>query len=88
MQPLEPHRPVSSSIRPVRSMRPPWSRCRRLYVDASCAFVGRGLRESVDAKEMLAYQHSQHSGFAVDAGVCITSAAPSQTRSGSHRWSG
>jgi hypothetical protein len=32
------------------------------------AFVGRGLLESVDAKEMLAYQHS---GFSVDAGVCI-----------------
>ncbi len=32
------------------------------------AFVGRGLLESCDAKEMLAYQHS---GFSVDAGVCI-----------------
>jgi hypothetical protein len=32
------------------------------------AFVGRGLLESVDAKEMLAYQHS---GFSVNAGVCI-----------------
>jgi len=32
------------------------------------AFVGRGLLESGDAKEMLAYQHS---GFSVDAGVCI-----------------
>jgi hypothetical protein len=32
------------------------------------AFVGRGLIESVDAKEMLAYQHS---GFSVNAGVCI-----------------
>jgi hypothetical protein len=32
------------------------------------AFVGRGLLESIDAKEMLAYQHS---GFSVDAGVCI-----------------
>jgi hypothetical protein len=32
------------------------------------AFVGRGLLESVDAKEMLAYPHS---GFSVDAGVCI-----------------
>ena len=32
------------------------------------AFVGRGLIESVDAKEMLAYQHS---GFSVDAGVLI-----------------
>ena len=32
------------------------------------AFVGRGLIERVDAKEMLAYQHS---GFSVDAGVCI-----------------
>ena len=32
------------------------------------AFVGRGLLESVDAKEMLAYQHS---GFSVDTGVCI-----------------
>ena len=32
------------------------------------AFVGRGLLERCDAKEMLAYQHS---GFSVDAGVCI-----------------
>lgn len=32
------------------------------------AFVGHGLIERVDAKEMLAYQHS---GFSVDAGVCI-----------------
>ena len=32
------------------------------------AVVGRGLIESVDAKDMLAYQHS---GFSVDAGVCI-----------------
>ena len=32
------------------------------------AFVGRGLLEKVDAKDMLAYQHS---GFSVDAGVCI-----------------
>ena len=32
------------------------------------AFVGRGLLEKADAKEMLAYQHS---GFSVDAGVCI-----------------
>ena len=32
------------------------------------AFVGRCLIESVDAKEMLAYQHS---GFSIDAGVCI-----------------
>ena len=32
------------------------------------AFVGCGLLESSDAKEMLAYQHS---GFSVDAGVCI-----------------
>jgi len=32
------------------------------------AFVGRRLLESCDAKEMLAYQHS---GFSVDAGVCI-----------------
>jgi len=32
------------------------------------AFVGRGLIESCDAKDMLAYQHS---GFSVDAGVCI-----------------
>jgi hypothetical protein len=32
------------------------------------AFVGRGLIESCDAKEMLGYQHS---GFSVDAGVCI-----------------
>ena len=32
------------------------------------AFVGRGLIERVDAKEMLAYKHS---GFSVDAGACI-----------------
>ena len=32
------------------------------------AFVARGLLESCDAKEMLACQHS---GFSVDAGVCI-----------------
>ena len=32
------------------------------------AFVGRGLLESCDAKDMLAYRHS---GFSVDAGVCI-----------------
>ena len=32
------------------------------------AFVGRGLIDSVDAKEMLAYQHS---GFSVNASVCI-----------------
>lgn len=32
------------------------------------AFVGRGLIESFEAKEMLAYQHS---GFSVDASVCI-----------------
>ena len=32
------------------------------------AFVARGLLQSCDAKEMLGYQHS---GFSVDAGVCI-----------------
>jgi hypothetical protein len=32
------------------------------------AFVARGLLESCDAKDMLAYTHS---GFSVDAGVCI-----------------
>ena len=32
------------------------------------AFVARGLLEKADAKDMLAYQHS---GFSVDAGVCI-----------------
>ena len=32
------------------------------------ACVGRGLLERSDAKDMLAYQHS---GFSVDAGVCI-----------------
>jgi hypothetical protein len=32
------------------------------------AFVGRGLIEKADAKDMLGYQHS---GFSVDAGVCI-----------------
>ena len=38
--------------------------CRRILR----AFVGRGLIEQADAKEMLGYQHS---GFSVDAGVCI-----------------
>ncbi|MET3107885.1 hypothetical protein AAKU67_003949 [Oxalobacteraceae bacterium GrIS 2.11] len=32
------------------------------------AFAGRGLLESCDAKDMLAYPHS---GFSVDIGVCI-----------------
>jgi hypothetical protein len=32
------------------------------------AFVGRGLIGQADAKDMLGYQHS---GFSVDAGVCI-----------------
>ena len=32
------------------------------------AFIGRGLLESLEAKEMLGYQHS---GFPVDANVCI-----------------
>ena len=32
------------------------------------AFVGRGLLDSCDAKDMLGYHHS---GFSVDAGVCI-----------------
>ena len=32
------------------------------------AFVGLGLLESCDAREMLGYEHS---GFSVDAGVCI-----------------
>ena len=32
------------------------------------AFVGRGLIERCNAKEMLAYKHS---GFSVNAGVCI-----------------
>jgi hypothetical protein len=32
------------------------------------AFVGRGLLEGFEAKEMLGYKHS---GFSVDAGVCI-----------------
>ena len=32
------------------------------------AFVGWGLIEKADAKDMLGYQHS---GFSVDAGVCI-----------------
>jgi hypothetical protein len=35
------------------------------------AFVGRGLLENFEAKEMLAYKHS---GFSVDAGVCIEAA--------------
>jgi hypothetical protein len=37
------------------------------------AFVGRGLLESLEAKEMLAYQHS---GFSVDAGVTTAYAPP------------
>ncbi len=48
----KPHRRVSADLR-KRILR---------------AFVGRGLLESSDAKDMLAYQHS---GFSVDAGVCI-----------------
>jgi hypothetical protein len=32
------------------------------------AFVGRGLLESFETKEMLGYQHS---GFSVDASVCL-----------------
>jgi hypothetical protein len=32
------------------------------------AFVARGLLENCDAKDMLGYKHS---GFSVDAGVCI-----------------
>ena len=32
------------------------------------AFVGRGLLENFEAKDMLGYKHS---GFSVDAGVCI-----------------
>ncbi len=60
------------------------------------AFVGRGLIESCDAKEMLAYQHS---GFSVDASVRIeaqdrdivnlrvTSEAARQATSPSRRWS-
>lgn len=42
------------------------------------AFVCRGLLESFEAKEMLAYKHS---GFSVDAGVCIES----QDRAGLER---
>ena len=34
------------------------------------AFVGRGLLENFEAKEMLGYKHS---GFSVDVGVCIES---------------
>ena len=50
-------------------MRPLW-----LQVQATLrrrilrAFVGRGLLESLEAKEMLGYRHS---GFSVDAGVHI-----------------
>ena len=50
-------------------MRLAWPRCRRdLRRRILRAFVGRGLIERCDAKEMLAYKHS---GFSVDAGVCI-----------------
>ena len=50
-------------------MRLAWPRCRPICAGASLrAFVGRGLIESCDAKEMLAYKHS---GFSVDAGVRI-----------------
>ena len=55
------------------------------------AFVERGHIELWDAKEMLAYQHS---GFSVDAGVCIEAqdraglerrpSAPRRTTSGPH----
>ena len=41
-------------------------------------FVGRGLLESFEAQEMLGYAHS---GFSVDAGVCIES----QDRAGLER---
>ena len=40
--------------------------CRRILR----AFVGHGLLHSFEAQEMLAYKHS---GFSVDAGVCIDS---------------
>ena len=42
------------------------------------AFVGRGLLEGFDAKEMLAYRHS---GFSVDTSVCIAA----QDRAGLER---
>ena len=53
---------MSSALR-----APPLPHCAKRHTALS-AFVGRGLLESFDAKEMLAYQHS---GFSVDAGVCI-----------------
>ena len=69
MPPLDPYRRVSPSTRPVGSMRPPWSRVQAdLRRRILRAFVGRGLLESCDAKDMLAYQHD---GFSADAGVCI-----------------
>jgi hypothetical protein len=53
----------------VLSTRPLWLRCRLPCANASCApSWAVGLLESCDAKEMLGYQHS---GFSVDAGVCI-----------------
>jgi len=49
------------------------------------SFVGRGLLESNDAKDMLTYQHS---GFSVDAGVCIeTRVVPKRMSCISRRWS-
>jgi hypothetical protein len=42
------------------------------------AFVGRGLLEGFEAKEMLAYRHS---GFSVDTSVCIAA----QDRAGLER---
>jgi hypothetical protein len=45
------------------------------------AFVGRGLIEQADAKDMLAYQHS---GFSVDAGATATPESAPPKRSPAH----
>lgn len=44
------------------------ARCLHLRRRILRAFVGRGLLESFEAKEMLGYRHS---GFSVDTSVCI-----------------
>ena len=71
-----PRLPVRQSLAAKRHLSP--GHCNRRAVVAQAqatfrrrilrAFVGRGLWESFEAKEMLGYQHN---GFSVDAGVCI-----------------
>ena len=51
------------------SVRWPWPRCRpRCAPRILRAFASRGLIERFEAREMLAFKHS---GFSVNAGVCI-----------------